>query len=76
MSKNTELAKRLRCNIFANRDTVDEALGYAYEVLKNNPAGLTALYVVLNTVCDEIEANEEFEDREVFLDVNETGGKW
>lgn len=59
MSKNTELAKRLRCNIFANRDTVDEALAYAYETLKNNPTGLTALYVVLNTVCDEIEANEK-----------------
>lgn len=59
MSKNAELAKRLRCNIFANRDTVDEALAYAYEVLKNDPTGLTALYVVLNTVCNEIEANEK-----------------
>ena len=76
MSKNTELAKRLRCNIFADRNTVDEALKYAYEVLKDNPTGLTAMYVVLNTVCNEIEANEEVEDREVFLDVNETGGKW
>jgi hypothetical protein len=59
MNKNVELAKRLRCNIFATRDTVDDALFYAYEVLKNDPAGLTALYVVLNTVCDEIEANEK-----------------
>lgn len=59
MSKNTELAKRLRCNVFADRNTVDEALGYAYEVLKNNPSGLTALYVVLNTLCNEIEANEK-----------------
>jgi hypothetical protein len=59
MSKNVELAQRLRCNLFANRDTVDEALGYAYEVLKNNPSGLTALYVVLNTVCNQIEANEK-----------------
>jgi hypothetical protein len=59
MNKNVELAKRLRCNIFATRDTVDDALLYAYEVLKNDPAGLTALYVVLNTVCDEIEANEK-----------------
>ena len=59
MSKNTELANRLRCNVFASRDTVDEALGYAYEVLKSNPAGLTALYVVLNTLCDAIEANEK-----------------
>ena len=58
MNKNVELVKRLRCDVFARRDTVDEALGYAYEVLKNNPAGLTALYVVLNTVCDAIEANE------------------
>ena len=58
MSKNAELAQRLRCSVFASRDSVDEALGYAYEVLKNNPTGLTALYVVLNTVCDTIEANE------------------
>jgi hypothetical protein len=58
---NLEMAKRLRCDIFADRKTVDEALGYAYEVLKNNPAGLTALYVVLNTVCNEIEANEKEE---------------
>jgi hypothetical protein len=59
MSKNTELAARLRCNVFADRETVDEALGYAYAVLKDDPAGLTALYVVLNTVCNEIEANEK-----------------
>jgi hypothetical protein len=59
MSKNTELAKRLRCDMFASRDTVDEAFEYAYSVLKVNPAGLTALYVVLNTVCNEIEANEK-----------------
>lgn len=58
MSKNTELAQRLRCDMFASRDTVDEAFAYAYSVLKNDPAGLTALYVVLNTICNEIEANE------------------
>jgi len=58
MNSNLQLAQRLRCNVFADRETVDEALGYAYTVLKDNPAGLTALYVVLNTVCNEIEANE------------------
>ncbi|MFY8211695.1 MAG: hypothetical protein ACOVLB_03350 [Candidatus Nanopelagicus sp.] len=59
MNKNIKLAQRLRCDVFASRDTVDEAFAYAYEVLKNNPAGLTALYVVLNTVCNEIVENEK-----------------
>jgi hypothetical protein len=52
---NKELARRIRCNLFAKRDTLDEALEYAMEVNKDNPAAMTALMVVLNTLADNIE---------------------
>ena len=50
-----ELAQKIRCNLFAKRDTLDEALEYAMEVNKGNPAAMTALMVVLNTLADNIE---------------------
>jgi len=53
-----ELVKALRCNLFAKRDTLDEAMDYAMTVLKNDPAAVTALMVVLNTVADSIETAE------------------
>jgi hypothetical protein len=59
MNKNMELVKDIRCNLFASRDTVDEALEYAMMMLKSNPGALTALYVVLNTVANQIERNEQ-----------------
>jgi hypothetical protein len=49
-----QLAARIRCNFFANRDSLDEAFEYAHALLKDNPAAMTALYVVLNTVAKEI----------------------
>ncbi len=58
-NKNLDLARSITCNIFATRDTVDEALGYATQVLKNNPAALTALYVVMNSVAHQIVRNEQ-----------------
>ena len=53
-----ELTKALRCNLFAKRDSLDEAMEYAMSILKNDPAGVTALMVVLNTVADAIEVAE------------------
>ena len=50
-----ELTQKIRCNLFAKRDTLDEALEYAMEVNKGNPAAMTALMVVLNTLADNIE---------------------
>ena len=50
-----ELTKKIRCNLFAKRDTLDEALEYAMAVNKGNPAAMTALMVVLNTLADNIE---------------------
>ena len=50
-----ELTKRIRCGLFAKRDSLDEAMSYAMSILKNDPAGVTALMVVLNTLADDIE---------------------
>lgn len=51
---NEELARKIRCNWFANRDSLDEAFEYAHTVMKNDPAAMTAMYVVLNTVAKEL----------------------
>lgn len=53
-----ELTKAIRCNLFAKRDSVDEAMEYAMSILKNDPAAVTAMMVVLNTVADAIEVAE------------------
>ena len=52
---NKELANKIRCNLFAKRDTLDEALEYAMLITKGNPTAVTALMVVLNTLADNIE---------------------
>ena len=51
---NEELARKIRCNWFADRDSLDEAFEYAHVVMKNDPAAMTAMYVVLNTLAKEI----------------------
>jgi hypothetical protein len=51
---NEELARKIRCNWFADRDSLDEAFEYAHVVMKNDPAAMTAMYVVLNTVAKEL----------------------
>ena len=55
----TQLAKKISCGLFADRDTLEEAFTDAFSILKNNNAGLTALYIVLNTVAKEITKLEE-----------------
>lgn len=49
-----KLAAKIRCNFFADRDSLDEAFEYAHSVMKNDPAAMTAMYVVLNTLAKEI----------------------
>ena len=51
---NEELARRIRCGFFSERTTLTEAFEYAHVVMKNDPAAMTAMYVVLNTVAKEI----------------------
>ena len=57
-----ELTTRIRCGLFAKRETLDEAMEYAMEVLKTDPAGMTALFVVLNTLADNIETAATLEE--------------
>jgi hypothetical protein len=64
MSKNLELAKAIRHGLFAERATVKDAFDYAFDVIDsmrgaNKVAATTALYVVLNTLSNEIEKNEK-----------------
>jgi len=57
-----ELAKAVRNNMFATRDTYDEAMEYAYEVAKGtgNPAAvMTAVQVVVNTLAKYISETKE-----------------
>lgn len=54
-----QLAKKISCGLFADRNTLEEAFTDAFSILKNNNAGLTALYIVLNTVAKEITKLEE-----------------
>jgi hypothetical protein len=64
MSKNLELAKAIRHGLFAERATVKDAFDYAFDVIDsmrgaNKVAATTALYVVLNTISNEIISNEK-----------------
>ena len=64
MSKNLELAKAIRHDLFADRATVKDAFDYAFDVIDSlrgahKVAATTALYVVLNTLSKEIEKNEK-----------------
>jgi hypothetical protein len=56
---NLELAKSIRSNFFADRDTLEEAFDYVGKVIGNDPAAVTALYVVLNTVAKIIIENSK-----------------
>jgi hypothetical protein len=58
---NKELASALRNNMFAQRETLDEAFEYVDVIAKasNNPAAVwTAVQVVINTIAKTIEENE------------------
>lgn len=61
---NQELALSIRHKLFADRDTVKEALDYAFEVFRRigpdgEIAATTAMMIVLNTISKEILNNEE-----------------
>lgn len=53
-----ELIQQLRCNMFSDRMTIEEAYDYAWKVAKgtdNQGAVMTAVQVVVNTIANEIE---------------------
>ena len=56
---NLELAKSIRNGIFADRGTdLNEAYNYAFSLMRNDPAMLTGMMVVLNTLSNIIIENE------------------
>ena len=61
--KPASIADQLRCNLFAERATVGEAMTFAYELIhtiqpQDRIAALTALHVLANTVAKSITAGE------------------
>ena len=53
-----ELIQQLRCSMFSDRMTIEEAYDYAWKVAKgtdNQGAVMTAVQVVVNTIANEIE---------------------
>jgi len=59
---NKELANSIRYKLFAERETLKEAMDYAFSVFRtlgpNEIAATSALMVVLNTLANEIEKAE------------------
>lgn len=58
---NLDLANSLRCNMFADRETIKEAYDYALTVAKASgcsPQVMTAIHVMMNTIANTIEQNE------------------
>lgn len=55
----SDLATNLQSPLFATRDTIEEAFHYAHTVIEAIPtsdrgAAYTALYVVVNTIAEEV----------------------
>ena len=57
---NLELAKNIRNGMFADRGVdLEEAYNYAFSLMRNDPAVLTGMMVVLNTLSNVIIENEK-----------------
>ena len=60
---NEEIARNIRYKLFADRDSIKEAVDYAFEVFRRlgpdgEIAATTAMMVVLNTLSNKILENE------------------
>ena len=68
MSKELKaLATNLQSPLFATRDTIEEAFHFAHTVIeaiptKDRGAAYTALYVVVNTIAEEVKRLTEQEE--------------
>ena len=57
---NLELAKSIRNGMFADRGVdLEEAYNYAFSLMRNDPAVLTGMMVVLNTLSNVIIENDK-----------------
>lgn len=68
----TPLSKQITNGLYADRDTIDDALTYAYASLGKSFAAMTPLFVVLNTVAKEVakleQQNADLEKRNIKLE--------
>lgn len=58
-------AKSLQHSLFATRETVEEAFGYAYQIIETLPQEdkmgvYTAVHVLMNTIAEEIKRKAEW----------------
>ena len=63
---NLELATNIRHNLFADRETVQEAWENMFKVINKLPAGdlldvTASVMILMNTISKQIEANEKGE---------------
>jgi len=60
---NEEIVKTIRCQLFADRENLKEAFDYAFGVFRSlgrdEMAATTAMFVVLNTLANELEKVKE-----------------
>jgi hypothetical protein len=64
-----DLATNLQSPLFATRDTIEDAFHYAHTVIEAIPtsdkgAAYTALYVVVNTIAEEVKRLATKEEEE------------
>ena len=52
-----EFTKGLQSNLFATRETVEEAFGELYEVIKGDALAVSSVQILLNTIASHIEDN-------------------
>jgi len=62
--KPNDIAQQLRSDLFAERETIAEAMTFAYELIhtikpQDRIAALTALHVLANTIANTITTQEQ-----------------
>jgi len=49
--------KGIQSNLFATRDTVEEAMEKMFKVIRTDPRAITTVQILLNTIASHIERN-------------------
>ena len=52
-----EFTKGIQSNLFATRETIEEAFGEVYEAIRGNNAAVASVQILLNTIASHIERN-------------------
>lgn len=54
-----DLIHSLRCGMFSDRESINDAYEYALDMLGRNAHTMTALHVLMNTIANEVEECEQ-----------------